>query len=368
MGYVWRRTTYLLVTLALGALLCPGARAQQAPSGTSGSTVSMPRYPTELPPGERPVRVAIDFELYDVNEISDELEEFSFTGVLTLSWKDPRQAFDPADTGTREMLYSGNFQFNELSPGWYPQVFVSNAADTLETDNVLYRVLPDGTSTLVQTLSGWVETDLDLRRYPFDAQRLMLRFEVLGYDAGAVVLEAIPRPTRQAVSLPQWRDERVSARVREAGPTYTGTKSQFVVQVDLKRRFVFVLRLVVMPLSLFVVLSWAVFWMERASLGDRLNVSFVGILTVGAYQIFVGELLPHVAYLTLMHTFLNISFWMMCATVVINLVVGEHDKRGKSQQGDLIDSRCRWAFPLVYFLLAFVGAPLFFLTDWFLGP
>jgi hypothetical protein len=50
-----------------------------------------------------------------------------------------------------------------------------------------------------------------------------------------------------------------------------------------------------------------------------------------------------------MHAFLVVSFLMMCATVVINLVVGELDKKGRRELGDRIDLRCRWIFPLAYF-------------------
>jgi hypothetical protein len=103
-----------------------------------------------------------------------------------------------------------------------------------------------------------------------------------------------------------------------------------------------------LPLALIVVLSWSVFWMERSSLGDRISVSFVGILTAVAYQIVVGDLLPHVSYITLMHGFLNFSFFIMCATIVINLVVGACDRHGNVALGDLIDHRCRWIFPVTY--------------------
>jgi hypothetical protein len=44
----------------------------------------------------------------------------------------------------------------------------------------------------------------------------------------------------------------------------------------------------------------------------------------------------------------------MCSTVVINLVVGALDKRGKAELGDCIDRRCRWVFPLTYFGLILV--------------
>ena len=58
-----------------------------------------------------------------------------------------------------------------------------------------------------------------------------------------------------------------------------------------------------------------------------------------------------------MHGFLNMSFFVMCATVVVNLWVGRLDRRGETEAGDRIDRRCRWVFPVVYFgLLLLVGA------------
>jgi hypothetical protein len=76
----------------------------------------------------------------------------------------------------------------------------------------------------------------------------------------------------------------------------------------------------------------------------------------------MSEQLPRISYVTLMHGFLNLSFLTMCATVVINLVVGAMDKRGKVELGDRINRRCRWGFPLAYFglLLVMLGAALLF--------
>jgi hypothetical protein len=113
-------------------------------------------------------------------------------------------------------------------------------------------------------------------------------------------------------------------------------------------------RLVVLPLVVIVLLSFSVFWMDRSSVGDRLGISFIGILTGVAYQIVMSDHLPRISYLTLMHGILNLSFLTMCATVVINLVVSRLDRRGESELGDRIDRRCRWAFPLVYFGLSLV--------------
>jgi hypothetical protein len=133
--------------------------------------------------------------------------------------------------------------------------------------------------------------------------------------------------------------------------------------MDMHRKSLFMLRLIILPLILMVMLSWSVFWMDRSSLGDRINVSFIGILTVVAYQIVVSEMLPRISYLTFMNGFLNISFFVMCATVVINLAVGSLDKQGRAAAGDRVDYRCRWAFPLAYFgLLLLMSTVTFFVT------
>jgi len=95
--------------------------------------------------------------------------------------------------------------------------------------------------------------------------------------------------------------------------------------------------MVVLPLILIVILSFSVFWMDKSSVGDRLSVSFIGILTSVAYQNLISDQMPHIAYSTLMHAFVNLSFLTMCATVVFNLVVNTLDKRGKIELGDRID-------------------------------
>ena len=90
-------------------------------------------------------------------------------------------------------------------------------------------------------------------------------------------------------------------------------------------------------------------WMETSSLADRISVSFIGILTAVAYQLVVTDIQPNISYMTLMHGFLNLSFFIMCATVLVNLRVGALDRKGMTEAGDRIDRRCRWMFPTLYF-------------------
>jgi hypothetical protein len=308
------------------------------------------------PPGDgSPVVVRAAFHLQDINEIDEEAETFEFTGILTLTWQDRRQAFDPKEAQTEEKIYQGDYQFNELSPAWYPQVILANESGLYEKHSVLLRVKPDGTSKLVETVNAVAEVNLDLRKCPFDSQRLEAVFEVLGFDTSEVVLEAEPNPPltdSQRIRMPQWILTNLNFSIRKHTVPYAGSQgasSSFVLTIDVQRQSFFMVRLVVFPLLLIVMLSWSVFWMDRASLGDRISLSFIGILTAVAFQTVVSDILPQISYLTLIHGFINISFMFMCVTASINLFVGWFDKQGDLKRGDLIDNRCRRIVPLAYF-------------------
>jgi hypothetical protein len=125
--------------------------------------------------------------------------------------------------------------------------------------------------------------------------------------------------------------------------------------MEVQRRPLFMLRLVVLPLIIIVMLSWSVFWMDRSSVGDRTAVSSVGILTAVTFMILISDVLPQISYVTWLNALVNFSFVWMAATVVINLVVGSADIAGNLGLGDRIDRICRWLFPLVYFGIALLS-------------
>lgn len=304
-----------------------------------------------------PLVVHAAFHLQDINEINDETETFQFVGFLNLTWHDPRRSFDPKEAGVDEKVYRGIFQFDELSPAWYPQVDLVNVYGEFEKRAVLFRVKTDGTCTLIASLNATAKTRLDLTKYPFDNQNLKAYFRILGFKNNEVVFKAdssLVTWDQESIRVPQWTLTAVDASVQNIKTHYSNTNdesSAFVLSLDVKRESLFMMRLVVIPLALIAMLSWSVFWMDKSSLGDRMSVSFVGILTAVTYQVVVSGILPKISDFTMIHGFLSISFFIMCSTVVINLMVGALDRRGKSEYGDRLDRISRWAFPAGYALM-----------------
>ena len=347
------RIAFLVPLLALIA-----AAGQASPPPVPAAILAPP------PTGGGPVLVEARFDLADLDRLDEENEIFEFTGTLSLRWIDPRQAFDPAIEGIPEKVFQGAYQFDEISPGWFPQVVPLNGAGMYEKSGTVLRVRPDGTSTLVETIVASATCDLGMRRYPFDRHRLEARFAVLGF-AGDEIAFTLPADGGDAVasraSIPQWKIRGVSA---EVGTRKTGSveASTYSLTIDVERIPFYVMRLIVLPLALIVTMSFSVFWMDRSSLGDRINVSFIGILTAVAYQIVMGDKLPRIAYVTLIHGFLSLSFITMCLTVVVNLTVGAMDKRKRFDLGDRIDYACRWVFPLAYYGILAIGVTIIMLS------
>jgi len=304
-------------------------------------------------PGPAPVDVAVGLFLIDVVDINEDEQTFEFEAILTMRWTDPRLAFDPAEVGTDERVYQGDYQFTEIFNGWWPPLVLRNESGRYERQGVLLRVGPDGSISYVETLQAVAEVKMDLRRIPFDRQRFAVTFEVLGFDSRRVRLRPdMDRSGLGESTLSQWRLDGIEASAFQADPAYLGSSEQGVSAITFEfpatRSPHFLLRLIVFPIILLVGLTWSVFWMDRESLGSRMDISFIGILTVVAFQIVVSDRLPRISYFTIMSSFMYITYFTLAASVIVNLRVSFLDRRGETAKGDRLDRTCRWLFPAGY--------------------
>ncbi len=350
-----------LLTALWGVCLLASGHAVAATEAASNTVSLMPQGGLlgSLPPAGGPVKVTVRFDLRDIDHIDDDEESFEFTGVVKSTWHDPRQVFDPALEGTDEKVFQGDFQFNEVFEGWFPQLILVNESGMFDKRGVLLRVRSDGTLSLYETINAVAKIDLDLRRYPFDHQQLDATFHVLGFDNTEIelVLDDEFRSGHldegQSIRMPQWHlaDVRYFTGTRNTPLIASGaTASTFTASIHVERNSFFILRLVVLPLIVIVILSWCVFWMDKSSVGDRLSISFIGILTAVTYQVILSEILPRISYPTLINDgFLFVSLFVMTMTVMVNLRVGYLDRHGESRAGDQLDHLCRWLFPVTYF-------------------
>jgi hypothetical protein len=228
-------------------------------------------------------------------------------------------------------------------------------------------VWPDGMVVYAETFFARVETPMDLRRYPFDRQSLEVFFHPFHYQRDEVVLipnDALAATWNQNLGIAEWAREAVLMSERPIEIEYFDdrlvTMSEFVVTIQLRRRPLHVLVSLLFPLVVLVCLTWSVFWMDEETISNRINISFIGILSVVAYYFVLLEGVPKASYLTLLDVFMIATFLILAAGAIVNIVVDKLNKGDRVEIGDRVDRVCRWAFPVGYAVVTLVLAFGFF--------
>ena len=321
-----------VILLLVQTSILTAERYDRADAGWMIDTVP---YLISPPMQDQPIEVRVALNLFDLSEIDDSASTFSFTGFLKLSWMDPRNAFDPNVAGVEEKTYSGDFQFNELSTSWYPQLSLLNEAEHYEVNAILVKIQPDGTTTILSSINASAKTHMDLTYYPFDNQSFQLIFGAFGYDTDRIILVA-----EDIYFSPNELTEKTAEYSLNGFAYSTGTlnagilgsdklSSTFIVDIDLTRKPGFALRTVILPMLLIVCLTFS----------------------ITAYQLVVSDFLPHVAYFTLMQGIVIISLITISISIVIsmymNLMIDAKPKLEKLNQA------CKVLFPFSYIISLF---------------
>ena len=314
-------------------------------------------------PPARPTRVRCGLMILDVVGINDVEETFEAEVALVANWKDPRLAFDPEAEGTDQKIFQGDFQFAEIFTGWWPQLLIINQVGSGDTNAIKVEINPDGQVTLLEQRNVLLETPMSLYDYPFDTQRLRAVMVPFGNTSDEVILEVDERYIQaandyvrreQGVNVAGWDLREIVMKADETELNLTGTPTTFsrvVTTIMLKRQNGQIIWNILFPLLVLVSMVWSIFWLDCDSLSDRLNISFIGVLTIVAYQFVVIDHMPRMSYLTFTDTLLLGSFLITTATIVQSLFLGSLIRHGQRERADRIDWHCRWIFPLCYILM-----------------
>lgn len=313
-------------------------------------------------PPASPTQVQVGMFVADIIDMDEANETFQIELILVGTWLDPRLAFDPAEEDTNKKIFQGGFQFNEVYPGWWPQFLIINEIGSGDLNAVKIEVYPDGKVRYLEQRNVTLETPMDLRSFPFDVQTLKAFFIPFGDNKREVELQVDQRvlgateeyaEKEHHVDIAEWRLQNVDIKASTTDYRYFGDKeevAQIELEITMKRKSANIIWKVIFPLVILVAMMWTVFWLDIDSLTDRLNISFIGILTIVAYQFLIDGTMPRISYFTFTDALLLYSFVIMAATIFQSLLVFDLAKRGKRAAAHRVDTVSRWAFPAVYSL------------------
>ncbi|AIT09239.1 hypothetical protein LO80_04115 [Candidatus Francisella endociliophora] len=315
-------------------------------------------------PPQKPTIVDTTAFITDIQSLDEVNEQLQVDAIFRLKWNDPRLAFDEKKENTEYKLYQGDFQYDEIFEGWKPQISIINEIGSPQIKARQIRIYPNGDVIYTEQRTLALETPMQLERFPFDKQTLNAYIIPFGYDSDEVQLQVNPDyqvtvkdyvKDHPNVNIAEWQLTDFNLKNITKSKQYYGKNDQVSMlkfSISLDRQATNILLKVLIPLSLLVLAMWAVFWMDTKALSDRLNIAFIGILSVIAYQFLVEGEMPDIDYLTFTDGFLLISFSILFSTVLESLIVYWFVKTNKQDIAKQIDIFSRAAFPLTY--IAFI--------------
>ena len=336
------RQLFLLAGVMLGALGEATAEAhegsQPAPCSVSGAAKGLRADGNGLP-----VRVAVGVLLLDIREIRDSEENFDVDLVLRFRWRDSRLSADALGAS----LENCDIEPDEI---WRPQLDVINQ---VSLRNGWQRLEIDATGAVAfeRRISGTIETPFELTDFPNDSQELVIRLASLAYGPKDVILEVDSARTGRLPNAEQagWElidnTSEVQPPISVAGGT---SHARIFHTVRVQRLQGYWFWMLVLPLSLIVLMSWSVFWLDPQAFAPQITVGSSAIFTLIAFRLALGERLPQISYLT------QADKLVLAATLLVFMALGQAVLTSRLAQRDQlalarrIDVHFRWIYPALY--------------------
>lgn len=271
-----------------------------------------------MPPA-RPTVTDVKFHVDEISEIDVVENSFNMIGYMELNWEDPRLKFDVQVEGTPEKVYIRDEAEEKLDSIWWPDIEFINALQKREIKNSYLSIMHTGKIVYKEKFSVVLAGEFDLFRFPFDSQKLEVEIESFSWPAHSLEFhtENSHFTFRDEFHIPEWKIEEIETEiVQKKRPQNEAKFYELEVNIELKREAGYYLWKVMLPMIVIVIVLMFVFLIDPTDLGDRLQVSFIGILTVVAYQFVIADKLPNIPYFTLADGILTCSFVIMILTTL----------------------------------------------------
>jgi hypothetical protein len=290
-----------------------------------------------------PTIVNVGIYVIDIETIDNVHQHFVADFMLLVRWKDERLKGEPRTVDINDI--------------WWPNIEVLNGRDLSmelphraeidEDGNVLYR----------QRYYGNMATQLDLREFPFDTQKLPIKVLTLGHDSTQISIQFATDVSGNVdnFSNSDWEIENGKG-MSGLFKTHSLTKDKIALpmvtfEFTAKRHVFYYVWKVIIPLMVIVMMSWAIFYIEPSQVAPQLGLAATSILTLIAFLFSLGKILPPIAYLTKIDFFVYGSLglvFLAFAEAMITINLAGMNKLHRAKQVDRIS---RWFFPIVFILI-----------------
>jgi len=293
--------------------------------------------------GGEPERITVRVALLDITNVDDKEQRFTIDAYVEISWQDPRLAFEASVERTLAM-----------SDVWTPRLAIVNnrGLDFLFPEVV--TVDREGNVTMRQRFAGPLAVDLDLRKFPFDSQRLSIDVVSYQYAPAEVEFSGVTEMLGRAdeFSAGGWSFELLPPEfsVFRLAADGRGT-SRVGFGVLAQRNAGFYVLTLALPMTLILCLAWMVHWLPPDIVPARMGMSSATVFSLIAFGVSFRLTLPKIDYLTFADRFVIYSTLLVLLSLVVTVLASRWVSAGRADDANRATRYMRIVFPLGFALI-----------------
>ena len=288
----------------------------------------------------KPTEIQVAGVILDVDKIDSTEQSFTLNFYSAYRWQDPRLAHEGPGTITRD-----------LSGIWNPRLTLVNTQKYWAHTGDEVEISPDGAVTYRLHMFGTFSQPMDLHDFPHDSHVFRVPVVAAGYGPGEVAFTEYPHMDSfiaEKLSVADWKISNMQVTPREITMSNDLKLTGLIFSFEGERMVHHYVVKTIIPLSLIVMMSWVVFWINPDLVANRLSVSVTTVLTLIAYHIAMSGHMPKIPYLTNLDKFLFSSTLLVFIALVEVVVTSHLLSTDRTMLANRVDHLSRWLFPLVF--------------------
>ncbi|MDK3074390.1 hypothetical protein QO034_14915 [Sedimentitalea sp. JM2-8] len=332
------RQTIFSLLCCLFAVLVVTPLAATAQQAQEQNPCALPSYRTDVrpdPTGE-PTEVLIGMRLVDLLAINDVDQTISLDLSIRMQWTDSRLA---AWEGCK--LPIGSI--------WFPKLALKNSGRIFERWPDMVSVGEGGRIIYLQRSSGTFSSYHKLGEFPFDTQNISLHFFPLDWSAEKLVFmnDTAFTGASEVLNISDWQFLGIKAALREANFEFLDqVRAGYDLTITAKRHLSFYMWKIFLPITMIVMMSWSVFWIDPAQYGTQIGLSATTVLTMVAFIFATTSMLPSLGYFTMLDRYIALATLFVFLALLQSLTTSFLVSRKHVEQAKTLDIVSRFAFPI----------------------
>ena len=305
---------------------------------------------------QEPEEVLVGLKIHQVTEINQKQENFGLAGTLVLQWQVDELAYTPESTKNDYKTYTlTNFTdlLRKNSINW-PTPSFYNLQGRIDYQNQFVTVNETGLVSYIARFTGTFQApDFDFRKLPFDSQVFSVKLDLLRPNQEFVFKELENfSGFGEALGEEEWILSDIKSYTTIHHEFGEKAGSRFILEFSGSRHLTYYLARILIPTLLIIIVSWITFFLKDYM--KRIDISGGNLLLFIAFNFTISNDLPKLGYLTLLDTFMLITFLITGFAVISSVWLRWLQNNGSEVFAEKIDGYLNWLYPITYIVSVYI--------------